>query len=136
MTAIIVGFTDDDHGERALNIAVEEARLRDARLVVVHSMEGGAKTDDREVARYQRALKGVQSHLGETGIDFEISQYVRGNTPSQDITEAVGEHAAELVVIGYRRRTATGKALLGSDAQEILMSSPVPVLAVSSTAPS
>jgi nucleotide-binding universal stress UspA family protein len=34
-------------------------------------------------------------------------------------------------VIGYRRRTAAGKALLGSDAQDILMSSPVPVLAVS-----
>jgi nucleotide-binding universal stress UspA family protein len=88
------------------------------------------------VARYQRALKNVRSRLAETGLDFDVSQYVRGNTPSEDLVEAVREYDAELLVIGYRRRTATGKALLGSDAQAILMSAPVPVLAVSSIEPS
>lgn len=135
MSGIVVGFTDNSHGHGALESAIEEARLRDARLVVVHSMEGGPKTDEREVARYQRALKDVRSRLSDTGLDFEISQYVRGNTPSEDLVEAIREYDAELLVIGYRRRTATGKALLGSDAQEILMSAPVPVLAVSPSTP-
>lgn len=131
MSAIIVGFTDDTHGTAALEIAIEEARYREARLVVVHSMEGGPKTDERETARYQRALKKARSVLEETGLDFEVSEYVRGNTPSEDLVAAIREYKADLLVIGYRRRTATGKALLGSDAQEILMSAPVPVLAVS-----
>jgi nucleotide-binding universal stress UspA family protein len=135
MSTIIVGLTDDSHGREALDAGIEEARLRHAKLVVVHSMEGGSKTDDREMARYQRVLKNVRSRLAETGLDFDVSQYVRGNTPSEDLAEAVRDYDAELVVIGYRRRTATGKALLGSDAQAILMRSPVPVLAVSSIEP-
>ena len=44
--------------------------------------------------------------------------------------EAVDEFDAEVLVIGYKRRTATGKALLGSHAQEVLMNAKVPVLAV------
>ena len=37
---------------------------------------------------------------------------------------------ASLVVMGYRRRSPAGKAILGSDAQGILMRAPCPVLAV------
>jgi nucleotide-binding universal stress UspA family protein len=44
--------------------------------------------------------------------------------------EAVEEFDAGLLVIGYKRRTATGKLLLGSHAQDVLMSATVPVLAV------
>jgi nucleotide-binding universal stress UspA family protein len=131
MSAIVVGFTDNRHGRAALDSAIEEATLRGARLVVVHSMRGGQSTDYEEVAQYQKALKDVRSHLSKTDLDFEVSEFVRGNTPSQDLVSAVNDADAQLLVIGYRRRTAAGKALLGSDAQDILMSSPVPVLAVS-----
>jgi nucleotide-binding universal stress UspA family protein len=44
--------------------------------------------------------------------------------------DAVKEVDAELCVIGIRRRTAVGKALLGSNADRILMDAPCPVLAV------
>lgn len=135
MPAIIVGFTDNAHGHAALDAAIEEAALRDARTVVVHSMEGGQRTTEREVARYQRALRDVQSRLDELSGEHEVREYVRGNTPAQDLVEAIDEFGANLLVIGYRRRTAAGKALLGSDAQDILLSSPVPVLAVSPAQP-
>ena len=48
----------------------------------------------------------------------------------EDIMEAVNTHDAELIVIGVRTRSATGKFLRGSNALEILHDAKVPVLCV------
>lgn len=55
---------------------------------------------------------------------------VRGNTPAEDLKQAAEEEKADLIVIGVRNRSALGKLLLGSNAQEIIMSAPCPVLCV------
>lgn len=130
MATIVTGFIANPEGRRALDLAIEEAGRRDARLVVVHSMKGGTKTRDEEYVKYQEALEKVDAELTERGISHEIREYVRDQTPAEDLIEAVKEFDAELLVIGYKRRTATGKALLGSHAQDVLMESPVPVLAI------
>ncbi len=44
--------------------------------------------------------------------------------------QAAIDEDAGLLVIGLRKRTPTGKFLLGSNAQEILLDAPCPVLAV------
>lgn len=128
--AIVVGYIDNLEGRQALDLAVEEASRRQAKLIVVHSMRGGSKTKEDEYFTYQRALDDLASELSERGIDHEIREYVRDQSPAEDLVEAVDEFDAELLVIGYRRRTATGKMLLGSHAQEVLMNATVPVLAV------
>lgn len=128
--AIVVGFIDNPEGRQALDLAIEEAERRQARLIIVHSMKGGARTKEAEYLNYQKALEELASDLGKRGIDHEIHEYVRDQTPAEDLVEAVHEFGAELVVIGYKRRSATGKALLGSHAQDVLMSASVPVLAV------
>jgi nucleotide-binding universal stress UspA family protein len=46
------------------------------------------------------------------------------------VVTVIEEVAAELCVIGIRRRTAVGKMLMGSNAHRILMEAPCPVLAV------
>lgn len=128
--AIVVGFIDNPEGRQALDLAVEEALRRQSRLVVVHSMRGGSKTKGDEYLQYQKALEELESELEERGVQHEIKEYVRDQTPAEDLVQAVEEFDAELLVIGYKRRTATGKLLLGSHAQEVLMSATVPVLAV------
>ena len=128
--AVIVGFVDNPEGRKALDLAIEEAERRDSRLIVVHSMRGGTKTKEGEYLSYQRALDALASELNERGVDHEIHEYVRDQTPAQDLIQAVGQFDAEVLVIGYRRRTSTGKALLGSHAQDVLMHATVPVLAV------
>ena len=55
---------------------------------------------------------------------------MRGQEPAEDLIAAAEEFGAELIVIGLRRRSPVGKLLMGSDAQRILLDSPVPVLAV------
>ena len=128
--AVVVGFIDNPEGRRALDLAIEEAERRDSRLIVVHSMRGGTKTRDREYLSYQKALDALATELNERGVDHEIHEYVRDQTPAEDLVQAVAQFDAEVIVIGYRKRTPTGKALLGSHAQEVLMNSTVPVLAV------
>lgn len=128
--AIVVGFIDNPEGRQALDLAIEEAERRQTHLIIVHSMRGGSRTKEEEYRSYQRALDDLASELSERGIDHEIHEYVRDQSPAEDMIEAVMEFDAELLVIGYRRRTATGKALLGSHAQDVLMNATVPVLAV------
>jgi nucleotide-binding universal stress UspA family protein len=128
--AIVVGFIDNPEGRQALDLAIEEAQRRQRRLIIVHSMKGGSRTKEEEYLNYQKALDDLAADLAERGIDHEIHEYVRDQTPAEDLIEAVSDFDAELLVIGYKRRTATGKALLGSHAQDVLMSATVPVLAV------
>lgn len=62
----------------------------------------------------------------------EIHKYVRGRSPSEDLLSAVDEYEADLLVIGHSKRTAAGKAVLGSNAHDILMGATCPVLATMS----
>lgn len=128
--SVVVGFIDNPEGRQALDLAIEEAERRQTRLIVVHSMRGGFRTKEDEYINYREALEDLDQELTERGVEHEIHEYVRDQTPAQDLMEAVDEFEADLLVIGYKRRTATGKALLGSHAQEVLMNAKVPVLAM------
>ncbi len=128
--AVVVGFINNPEGRQALDLAIEEAERRQKRLIVVHSMRGGSRTKEDEYISYREALGELDQELTERGVEHEIHEYVRDQTPAQDLMEAVDEFDADVLVIGYKRRTATGKALLGSHAQEVLMNAKVPVLAV------
>jgi nucleotide-binding universal stress UspA family protein len=130
MATIVTGFVDSPEGKHALDVAVEEAKRRGAPLVVLHSMKGGTDTSGHEVQQYRKAMEAVEDRLTEEGVGHEVVNYVLGRSPAEDVLAAAAEYDAELIVIGYRKRTAAGKALLGSHAQEILMGATCPVLAV------
>ncbi len=123
--SVVVGFINNPEGRQALDLAIEEAERRQTRLIVVHSMRGGSRTKEEEYINYRQALEELDKELTERGLEHEIHE-----PRPQDLMEAVDEFDAEVLVIGYKRRTATGKALLGSHAQEVLMNAEVPVLAV------
>lgn len=130
---IVVGFIRSAEGGAALERAIEESRLRDAELIVVHSMEGGDKEEAEEVLEYRRELEEVERRLTEIGIPHQVHEFVRGQTPSEDLVQCATDLEAELIVIGLRRRSSVGKFLLGSNAQEILLDAKCPVLAVKAT---
>jgi nucleotide-binding universal stress UspA family protein len=129
MSTIVAGFVDNPEGEHALQLAAVEARRRDAKLIVIHSMKGGKRTSTDDVLRYRAALEDVENRLAAADIDHEVIEYVRGQTPAEDLLAAAEEFDAELIVIGYHKRTPAGKFLLGSHAHDILMGAECPVLA-------
>jgi len=127
---IVVGFIKNAAGNAALDRAIEEAKLRQAKLVVVHSMEGGDKEGAEEVLAYREELEAVARRLADLDIPHEIHEFVRGLSPSEDLIQCARDEEADLIVIGMRRRSPVGKLLMGSNAQEILLDAECPVLAV------
>lgn len=130
MTTIVVGYVAKPEGRAALRRAVAEAKLRDARLVVVHSSKGGASLDGETAAEIDEVMDDVHTALHETGVEHEIRQLVRGQDPSEDLVGVAEEEGADLIVIGLRRRSPVGKLILGSNAQQVLLDAACPVLAV------
>ncbi len=130
MQSVVVGFVDTPEGHAAIDKALEEAALRAMRVLVVHSMKGGTRERPEDHIASARALEALNEKLDQSGVPYESHDYVRGNTPAEDLMEAVGQHDGALIVIGIRERSATGKLMLGSNALDILHDATVPVLCV------
>ena len=125
---IVVGYVPTPEGEAALAAAVTEARRNDEPLHVVNSSRGDAFVDDRFAS--EEALAAVREKLDASGVVYEIEQQVRGREGADEVVAVADRVNANLIVIGMRRRTPTGKLLTGSQAQRILLDANCPVLAV------
>ncbi|MFC6940105.1 universal stress protein [Salinirubellus sp. GCM10025818] len=136
---LAVGSQDRDRAGRLTSTVVDIAEPAGAEVVLLHAFteeelddavgrldyEFGDRPDADEVARRLSVVRDIADELEEAGITLTV----RG---------AVGEHAesivgvaesseADLLVIGGRRRSPTGKVVFGSTAQEVLLDSPCPV---------
>lgn len=130
---IVAGFLRSPEGRAALDRAIEETRLRDGELLVVHSMKGGERDEERQVLTYRQEFEQLESRLAAEDISYRLVEYARGNSPSEDLLQVAADEGAELLVIGIRRRSPVGKLVLGSNAQDILLQADCAVLAVKAT---
>jgi nucleotide-binding universal stress UspA family protein len=130
MGTVVVGYVPKPEGEAALATAIAEARLRDAKLVVVNSHRGGSEFDASASTRADREMEAVRKKLEGAGVPFDVRQLVRGFEPAEDLISIAEANEAELIVIGLRRRSPVGKLILGSNAQRVLLDAHCPVLAV------
>lgn len=127
---ILVAYVPRPEGQAALEKGIEIAKRRDEKLVVINAGPGGGKEDPSlsDVQDYER----VQELLDDTGIAAELKQFVRGRNAVEEIQELVKSLDASLLVIGLRKRSPLGKLIMGSVAQELLLTVTCPVLAVKS----
>jgi len=130
MGTVVVGYVPKPEGEAALRTAVTESKLRGASLVVVNSHRGGQDFDSDAATQAEREMNAVRQALEGSGVEYEIRQLVRGFEPAEDLISIAEANAAELIVIGLRRRSPVGKLILGSNAQRVLLDAHCPVLAV------
>lgn len=107
----------------AQGVAASGARVHLVTLVMFD-------TPDPELERIREAetwLKGLAATLrGDLEVTVEAGVGAIAVAPT--IATIAESRNAELVVIGLGKRTRVGKALVGSDAQRILLSVPCPVL--------
>ena len=125
---ILVAYIPRPEGQAALDKGIEFARQRQEALIVVNATPGGtgedlSRADVQDVER-------VEKILAESGLKAEFKQFVRGRNAIDEINELVDSRQVSKLVIGLRRRSAVGKLLLGSMAQEILLTISCPILAV------
>ena len=125
---ILVAYVPRPEGQTALDKGLEIAKRRQERLVVVNASPGG-KQEDPSMADVQD-VERVEQLLADSGINAEFKQFVRGKSAVAEIEEMIDSLQVSLLIIGLRKRTAVGKLILGSVAQELLLSVSCPVLAV------
>jgi nucleotide-binding universal stress UspA family protein len=130
MGTVVVGYVPKPEGEAALDKAIDEAKLRGTKLVVVNSHRGGHEFDADAATQAERELNAVRARLDESGVSYDLRQLVRGFEPAEDLISIAEANDAELIVIGLRRRSPVGKLILGSNAQRILLDAHCAVLAV------
>jgi nucleotide-binding universal stress UspA family protein len=114
--SVLVAVADSKEGREALVAAAAEARLLDAGLVVVNL-----------------GLTPLDTSALPSGLDHEVVERLgrEDADPVEVVLDALEQRpAVTRMVIGLRRRSPVGKALLGSTSQRLLLESPVPVLAV------
>jgi nucleotide-binding universal stress UspA family protein len=139
---IVVGVDGSDASKDALRWALEEARLRQARLHVVHAWEPPPPVPDLapapspalELVELLPALQEAAEQLVARVVDE-----VAGDDPGVEI-EAVAVEGpatfvladaaenAQLLVVGSRGRGGFARLLLGSVSQALAHHSPCPLL--------
>lgn len=125
---IIVGYRPTPEARAALDRAVDEARRRSDRLVVVNSAEQPG--DAPEELSAEHGADALSERLAAAGVRHEIRQLTVGDDPGDVILAEVSDAEADIIVLGIRRRSPVGKMITGSVAQRVLLDSPCAVLAV------
>jgi nucleotide-binding universal stress UspA family protein len=129
---IVVGYVPTPEGRAAFERAIEEARLRGLRLIVVNASRGDALVDPRFASAQD--WEAVEAKLAASGVEHETARQVAAVDPADQLLRVAHETNAELIVIGLRHRTPVGKFILGSSAQTVLLAAECPVLAVKAAA--
>ncbi len=131
--SVAVAHQSTATGQLALREAAQQAGYRNTRLTVIHIADS---TDlDLAEAHTAKLRDDVASALAETSIseiDWELALAPGDGVENTAATilELADKAGAELLVIGARRRSPVGKALLGSVTQNLILDANIPVLVV------
>lgn len=125
---IVVAYVARPEGQAALDKGIEIAKRRNERIIVVNASPGGTK-EDASMIDVQESER-VEKLLRTAGVDAEFKQFVRGKSAVEEIDALVDAVQASVLIIGLRKRSPVGKLIMGSVAQELLLTVSCPVLAV------
>ena len=115
----------------ALQEAVREARLRGTDLAVLHVVES-LDLDIEEAYRSSLAdeVELAFTEVGASDVPWELHLTTARQDVAEKILELTRKVQPDLLIIGARRRSPVGKALLGSVTQTLILEAEVPVLVV------
>jgi len=136
---LAVGPNDTNRVDALAETVIDIASPAGADVVVAHvftddeyesvverlEFDAVAETSPDEVAERHSTVR----ELRETLADAELETSVRGavGDHGEEIVALAGMTRADLIVVGGRKRSPTGKAVFGSVAQEVMLSAPCPV---------
>ena len=128
LRCIVVGYLPSPEGVAAYEQAKEWAIATGARLVVVNTGHNGDFSHP-DFATAQD-IDAIASELEQAGVDHELIQPIDATPTAEAILGTAVAQAADLIVIGLRRRSPVGKLITGSTAQHVLLDAPCAVLSV------
>ena len=124
---------------QAVNHAISLARKFRAKLILMHVVEPssalmyafpdeGEKIDKQRHEQAERMLSALVASEDEDDLDLEI--VVKSGEIEEEISSAIREAGADLVVMGTHGRRLLGRWLIGSVTQHMLRKMSAPVLTV------
>jgi nucleotide-binding universal stress UspA family protein len=137
---LAVGRDDTDRLTRLVEETVDVAGPTGAKVVLLHVFTKDEYDDSidklefdtvaeevgpDDVARRHSSTRQLAKTLDEAGVDYEIRGAVGEH--GEEIVKTAKAADADRVLVGGRKRSPTGKAVFGSTAQEVMLSSPCPV---------
>jgi nucleotide-binding universal stress UspA family protein len=116
-------------GRLALEHGVREARLRGTDLAVIHIVDS---IDADRAEGYRLGISDeIERAVGaQPDLRWDLHLRTAAADPAAAVLQLVQTLAPELLVIGARKRSPVGKALLGSVAQDLILEAAAPVLVV------
>lgn len=131
MMKILIGYNGTRVAKAALALARKYAKIFDAKVLVVTSMEGGVGEKVKEIAAAEEGLRFAKAFMSEDGVkDCETHQLARGLSPGEDIVQFARDHEVDMIIVGIEKKSRTQKLILGSTAQYIILKGPCPVTTV------
>ena len=137
-TTIIAPVDLEGSSEAGLRYAVELARSQGAKLVLVNVLTS-RDIDVAEVPHEPKPLRQLAEErsqqmldqmIEERAADLESQTVVRFGDPAREILQVASAVDANGIVITVKNRSRIGKMLMGSQAQEIILSSAIPVICI------
>ncbi|SDZ85828.1 Universal stress protein family protein [Haloplanus vescus] len=125
MYHVVIGV--DDNEERAMTCARAVADLpgdaAEKRVTVIHSF-----TDNPSGASASQlaSVRDATEYLEEQGLEVEVNE--SSGDPAEQLLDAARDADADLIVVGGRKRSPTGKALFGSVTQTVILNADRPVM--------
>lgn len=137
--ASILVSTDLADTDRLFPVALDRATETGARIILLHVLiptntilldpNGLPFYDPTEALRYaEKSLDSYRMQAQAAGLNCSVM--VREGAAAQQIVAAARQLNVDLLVLGTKSRSRLGKLLLGSVAEQVLRSVPVPVLTV------
>ena len=122
---IIVGMDGSSHSYSTLKYAIDEAKLKKAKLTAILSrvME---KTGE-DAIRDERIIEKTKKIMHDEGLEPDAHLLVRGFTPTMDIVKYAEENGYHHIIVGDRGQSGIRRIFIGSVADGVVHKAHCPV---------
>lgn len=122
---ILVAYDGSDHAKKAVQHAVELAKIFGSALYVITV---AADPSQVSLDRARKTAEEAAKTIASAGLKAEVE--VRSGTPATEILNYAEEKEVDLIVMGSRGLSAIQRLVLGSVSQAVASRARVPVLIV------
>lgn len=149
---ILAAYKPSPLGDAVLAAASREARLRSAKLLLARHvrqeasrvsgplalMDPGATQaaapagGNVEIAKLREDLEALAWQVRSGGVDCDAVLIANADNSAEALLDLARNAHVNLMVVGIRRRSAVGKAVVRGEAQRLLLEAECAVLAVKS----
>ncbi len=132
---IVIATDGSESVRRAVAVALDIAETFDAEVHALYVVDSGEVDSSPERLReemrdalHERGEEALETVRAET--DRDVTTAVREGRPAAVIGDYAREHDADVVATGTRGRHGENRFLIGSVAERVVRTCPVPVLTV------